>query len=58
MKVSERADWKIFLNRLPEDISDKILRLVFEKNIQKTKKDLINEFESIKYFIYYLLQKY
>ena len=37
-------NWKIFLNKLPEDVSEKILKFVFEENVKKAEKDLISEF--------------
>ena len=48
-------NWRIFLNKLPEDISEKILKFVFEENVKKAENDLISEFKSIKHFIYYLI---
>ena len=30
--------WKKFLDKLPEDISEKILKLVFEENVKKANK--------------------
>ena len=50
-------NWKNFLNKLPDDIANHIIKLVFEKNIIKAKKDLIFEYKSIKPFIYYLITK-
>tara|TARA_Y100000814_G_scaffold247885_1_gene193706 strand:- start:189 stop:356 length:168 start_codon:yes stop_codon:yes gene_type:complete len=50
-----KDNWKMFLKKLPDDISDKILKFVFEENVRKAKKELNSEFNSIKHFIYYLI---
>ena len=50
-------NWKNFLNKLPDDIANNILKLVFEKKLIKAKKDLFLEYESVKNFIYYLITK-
>ena len=48
-------NWKHFLDELPEDIADNLLKFIFEEDVAKVKKELVLEFDSIKFFIEYLL---
>ena len=47
--------WKKFLDKLPINISEKIMEHVFE-DVPKIKKESLEEFKSIKYFIEFLIK--
>ena len=47
--------WRIFLDKLPEEVNKKILDKIFKEEIKKNKEKVLDEFNIKKYFINYML---
>ena len=47
--------WSDFLDKLPLEISNKIIEYIFDEDVKNTKKELIEEIKSIKLLIDFIM---